>query len=114
MDKEHFTVQLENAEPFTEENAKEFIQRRLDLNVMQSEKELTEYFYSKVGRKLLYFLVSNKAETKVEVLKIFDDELDNYDFKFFGMHGAIPRFTSDLGSIKKSMKDEMLAHEFVV
>ena len=109
---EHFEFQMGVQPPLTKEDAQRFIDTRLASKINTYEqKQLEDYFMSKIGCKLLFFMVHNRAGTHSEILTIFDNEVEEYfDDKFAYMgqcypRGVIPRFKSQYSSLKKDAKN---------
>lgn len=90
---QYFEQQLNSAVSISAEEAAKMIGHRI--NNGGDEAELTEYYNSKIGKKILFFMKSDS--TGFEIKKCFDDEVEetfsNATFIEMKDGGAVPVFT---------------------
>lgn len=89
---EHFEQQLNAASPLTADETAKMAEHRIANG--GDEVELTEYYNSRIDKKLLFFMKCDKREFKV--CKVFDDEVEEMfkDATFIEMYdgGTVPKF----------------------
>lgn len=87
---EYFEEQLKTVPSLDEHGARAMIDVRLANG--GDEVELTKYYTSKIGQRLVFFMVSDN--TNVQILKCFEDEVESElkDYTFVEMIGATPKF----------------------
>lgn len=94
---EYFKEQLQTTPPLDIDGAKSMISARVANG--GDEAKLTEYFTSKIGKRLVFFIADKNTDVdtnikRVEIMKCFEDEIDD-TFKnatFDSMSGTSPRF----------------------
>jgi hypothetical protein len=70
---QYFTEQLQSVPPLDETGAAAMIAGRVANGA--DEAKITEYFKSKIGQRLVYFI--KRSDSGLEVLNAFEDELDD-------------------------------------
>jgi hypothetical protein len=89
---EYFKTQLELATPLDSDEISKMISHRVENG--QNEAEISDYYNSKIGKKILFFIKTTL--NGFEVCKCFDDEVDgtlkNATFIEMNEGGGIPKF----------------------
>ena len=91
---DHFEQQLESTPLVSADEAGKMAKHRIANG--GDEAELTEYYNSKIGKKLLFY-IHQTSDTNFQVCKVFDDEVEDElkDATFIGMssgNSTIPKF----------------------
>lgn len=92
---EYFEEQIRTSIPLTAEGAAEMVANRVkyhsEAGTEFDEVESTEYFNSKIGKHLLFYI---KTTTRgFEVYKVWEDEIDTLaGLTFVEMSGTTPKF----------------------
>lgn len=90
---DHFEQQLESTPLISADEADKMAYHRIANG--GDEAELTEYYNSKIGKKLLFYM-HQTSDTNFQVCTIFDDEVEEElkDATFVEMchGGAVPKF----------------------
>jgi hypothetical protein len=89
---QYFERQLESTSPIDADEAAKMVTYRVATG--GDEAELTEYYNSKIGKKLLFYMKCDKHN--FEVCKCFDDEIEETfktaTFMEMNVGGAVPKF----------------------
>lgn len=89
---QYFERQLEATPPLDADEATKMIEYRVANG--GDEAELTEYYNSKIGKKLLFYMKCDKHN--FEVCNCFDDDVDEVfkaaNFMEMNVGGAVPKF----------------------
>ena len=90
---EHFEQQLKSALPLSEEDVVGFVDADSTADC-GTEVKLTEYYTSKIGQRMLFYLLWSDKISKYKIVRSFENDIESElkDKKFVDMSAATPRF----------------------
>lgn len=90
---EYFEEQLKSANILTSEDVAGFVEDDVSFGCGTSE-ELTEYYTSRVGQRILFYLIWSDEKLKYQIIRVFENDVESElkGKKFVDMSAATPRF----------------------
>jgi hypothetical protein len=88
---QHFEQQLKKAQPLTESDIAELVKD----DIADGCDDPTEYYNSKLGQRMLFYLFRTDEYSKYEIVRVFENDIES-ELKnkvFIDESAATPRFT---------------------
>ena len=90
---EHFEIQLKSAHILTSDNISGFVGDDVESDC-GTEDELTEFYTTKIGQKILFYLLWSDIKSKYQLFRVFEKDIES-ELKgkaFVDMSAATPLF----------------------